>query len=118
MVKAGFKTFYLGFESKSLQWQKQTGAKVFSEELACAVEYLKAAGVESENITAYQILGHPDIVLQQLEESMYFITISQPCMRVRVDYELCDFTEIEMSKQCLIALYMTQRILHLSSRFK
>ena len=37
MVEAGFKTFYLGFESASVEWQKLTGSKVFSEELAnCA----------------------------------------------------------------------------------
>ena len=34
MVRAGFKCFYLGFESTSRDWQKQTGSKVFSEELA------------------------------------------------------------------------------------
>jgi hypothetical protein len=73
MVSAGFKTFYLGFESASLQWQKQTGSKVFSEELAQAVEKLLAAGADTANITAYQILGHPFIDIQELEESMRFV---------------------------------------------
>lgn len=73
MVKAGFKTFYLGFESASVQWQKRTGSKVFSEELARAVEYLIGAGAEPSNITAYQILGHPHIGLQELETSMRFV---------------------------------------------
>ena len=73
MVKAGFKTFYLGFESLSKDWQQQTGAKVFSEELAKAVENLLAAGADRQNITAYQILGHPAIDIQQLEESMHFV---------------------------------------------
>jgi len=73
MVQAGFKTFYLGFESASLQWQKKTGSKVFSDELATAVEQLKAAGAEPSNITAYQILGHPKIDIQQLEATMHFV---------------------------------------------
>ena len=73
MVRAGFKTFYLGFESASMQWQKQTGSKVFSEELAQAVEHLLAADAEPKNITAYQILGHPHIDIQELETSMRFV---------------------------------------------
>ncbi|MFC1633660.1 B12-binding domain-containing radical SAM protein [Planctomycetota bacterium] len=73
MVRAGFKTFYLGFESASERWQKRTGAKVFSEELAQAVEHLLAADAEPANITAYQILGHPHIGIQELEASMRFV---------------------------------------------
>jgi len=73
MVRAGFKTFYLGFESASAKWQTQTGSKVFSEELAAAVEYLKSAGADPQNITAYQILGHPKGDIQQLEQSMQFV---------------------------------------------
>jgi radical SAM superfamily enzyme YgiQ (UPF0313 family) len=73
MVRAGFKTFYLGFESASLEWQQQTGSKVSSDELAEAVKYLIAAGAVPQNITAYQILGHPQIDIQQLEDSMHFV---------------------------------------------
>ena len=73
MVRAGFKTFYLGFESASQQWQKRTGSKVFSDELAQAVQHLISAGAETANITAYQILGHPHIEIQQLETSMHFV---------------------------------------------
>jgi len=73
MVAAGFKTFYLGFESASEQWQKRTGSKVFSEELAQAVEHLLAAGAEPASITAYQILGHPHIGIQELEASMRLV---------------------------------------------
>jgi hypothetical protein len=72
MVQAGFKTFYLGFESASLLWQRRTGSKVSSDELAQAVEYLTAAGAEPASITAYQLLGHPNIDIQALEDSMHF----------------------------------------------
>ncbi len=74
MLRAGFKTFYLGFESASQQWQKQTGSKVFSDELVQATRYLIDAGAEPENITAYQILGHPHIDIQELEASMRFVS--------------------------------------------
>jgi tRNA A37 methylthiotransferase MiaB len=73
MVKAGFKTFYLGFESASQQWQQRTGSKVFSEDLQQAARCLIAAGAEPANITAYQILGHPHIDIQELEASMHFV---------------------------------------------
>ena len=72
MVRAGFKTFYLGFENASLQWQRHTGSKVFSDELARAVEHLTAAGAKPASITAYQILGHPQTDIQELEASMRF----------------------------------------------
>ena len=72
MVRAGFKTFYLGFESISEKWQKQTGSKVFPGELANAVRYLRNGGAAANEITAYQILGHPSTDVQQLEESMRY----------------------------------------------
>jgi hypothetical protein len=73
MVRAGFKTFYLGFESASIEWQRQTGSKVSSDELEQAVHHLFSAGADPQNITAYQILGHPQIDIQQLEASMHFV---------------------------------------------
>ena len=73
MVRAGFKTFYLGFESAEPQWQQCTGGKVFSEELGQSVKHLLAAGADAANITAYQILGHPGSDSQELEASMRFV---------------------------------------------
>ena len=73
MVGAGFKTFYLGFESASEQWQRITGSKVFCEELAQAVKYLRSGGAEPVSITAYQIIGHPQSDVQHLEASMRFV---------------------------------------------
>jgi hypothetical protein len=73
MVRASFKTFYLGFESASRQWQQSTGGKVFSEELAHAVDHLFAAGADPMEITAYQIVGHPDSDIQESEASMRFV---------------------------------------------
>ncbi len=74
MVRAGFQTFYLGFESSSEAFHSTTGSgKVVSAELAEAVSHLKAAGANPQNICAYEILGHPNISVQQLESSMRFV---------------------------------------------
>ncbi len=70
LAQAGFKSLYLGFESQSRQWQETTGSKVFAEEFAQAVCYLKEAGISGADITAYQILGHPKTDMQELEASM------------------------------------------------
>lgn len=72
MACAGFKTFYLGFESASEDFQKATGGKLVSRELADAVEALKTAGIPGSQITAYAMLGHPKSDIQQVEESMHF----------------------------------------------
>lgn len=73
MVVSGFKTFYLGFESASPGWQQATGSKVTSPEFAQAVSVLVQAGARRQNITAYQILGHPQADTQALEESMHYV---------------------------------------------
>jgi len=70
MTRAGFKTFFLGFESSAYEWQRRTGGKVYSEEFADAVRTLREAGASS--ITAYIIIGHPDSYEQDLESSIHF----------------------------------------------
>ena len=73
MAQAGFKTFYLGFESRSEAFHQQTGSgKVVSDELAEAVAHLKKAGADPSGICAYEMLGHPKADVQQLEPSMRF----------------------------------------------
>jgi len=73
MVRAGVKTFYLGFECARRQVQEATGGKVYSEELAEAVRHLTDAGADRALITAYQILGHPDMSAEDVEASMQFV---------------------------------------------
>ena len=72
MVHAGFKTFYLGFESAAYEWQKKTGGKVYSSELARAVDNLVQAGADPSQITAYLIIAHPHEESQSVEASMHF----------------------------------------------
>lgn len=70
MVAAGFKTFFIGYESTNPKWQRATGGKVYHEEFAHAVERLINAGADRHHITAYLILGHPQSNLQHVQQSM------------------------------------------------
>jgi radical SAM superfamily enzyme YgiQ (UPF0313 family) len=72
MVRAGFKTFYLGFESSAYEWQKKTGGKIYSDEFARAIDNLYEAGANLEDVTAYLIVAHPQGELQNVEDSMRF----------------------------------------------
>ena len=72
MVAAGFQNIYLGFESSAFEWQKKTGAKVYSDELARAVEHLVDAGADPRRIHAYLIVGHPKNDDQAIENSLAF----------------------------------------------
>jgi hypothetical protein len=114
MVRAGFKCFYLGFESTSRDWQKQTGSKVFSEELAEAVTNLKSAGAEPNNITAYQILGHPKTNVADLEESMRFVN------RLGIRGMLADFSPIPGTPDgelCSKWVDLTEPLMHNKTAF-
>lgn len=73
MVRGGFKTFFLGFESKAYQWQRRTGGKVYSGEFVRAIDNLVGAGADPSAITAYLILGHPHGDHQEVEASMRFV---------------------------------------------
>ena len=70
MVGAGFASFFLGLESASPSWQRSSGNKVNSDEFASAVSHLRAAGAQS--ITAYIIVGHPDLDNKVVEDSVRF----------------------------------------------
>jgi molybdenum cofactor biosynthesis enzyme MoaA len=72
MVAAGFKSIYLGFESTAYDWQRKTGGKVRSEEVAQAVDILRAAGFDPRQLHAYIIIGHPKSDEQQVEDSVRF----------------------------------------------
>lgn len=88
MIKAGFRSFYLGFESRAQEFQKQTGSKVLDNEFANAVKTLTAAGAAISSITAYLMLGHPRFEIQDVEESMDFVN----SLGVRI--MLADFSPI------------------------
>jgi hypothetical protein len=114
MVRTGFKTFYLGFESQSRRWQQSTGAKVYSEEFAQAVRHLTAAGADPNEITAYQIVGHPSSDVQELEASMQFVR------EVGVRGMLADFSPIPGTpdgEACRQWVDLAEPLLHNKSAF-
>ena len=114
MVRAGFKTFYLGFESKSEQWQRQTGAKVFSDELVAAAGHLIRAGACPKDITAYQVLGHPHMDTQDLEASMHFVN------SLGIRGMLADFSPIPGTpdgEYCSKYVDMAEPLMHNKSAF-
>jgi radical SAM superfamily enzyme YgiQ (UPF0313 family) len=68
MVKSGFASFFLGFESGAQVWQAATGGKVTACEFEAAVNYLREAGASA--IFAYILAGHPDSEAQEAENSI------------------------------------------------
>ncbi len=72
MVRAGFQTFYLGFESSAATWQRHTGGKVYAHELEQAVTHLVQARADLRQITAYLIIAHPHTDQQEVEALMHF----------------------------------------------
>jgi hypothetical protein len=97
MVAGGFKLIYLGFESTASGWQRETGGKVYADELANAVENLAQAGALPRQLCAYLILGHPRAREQELEASLrYAHSLGIRCMLAEfsplpqtADGELC-----------------------------
>ncbi len=72
LVRAGFRTFYLGFESASERWQEGSGGKVSAPDLRRAAENLLRAGADANRVTAYLLIGHPRHEAQDLEDSLRF----------------------------------------------
>jgi len=114
LVKAGFKSFYIGFESKAGDFQKQTGSKVFDEEFARAAQNLIEAGAEKSSITAYLILGHPKFEIQNIVESLKFVN------SIGVRSMLADFSPIPGTpdgKLCEKYIDMNEPLMHNKTAF-
>ncbi|MDP3980609.1 MAG: B12-binding domain-containing radical SAM protein [Chlamydiota bacterium] len=72
MVKGGFKSFYIGLESKSDRWHSKTGRKVHMYEFERAVSNLVESGVNPDHITAYILIGHPEGNISEVEDTMHY----------------------------------------------
>jgi radical SAM family protein len=88
LIAGGFKNIYLGIESNAFAWQKKTGGKVYSEELARAVENLLLAGADPCRRHAYLIVGPPSDNEQAVEDSMLF------AHRLGINVVLSEFSPI------------------------
>ena len=70
MIKAGFKTFFFGYESSSYEWHRKADNKVYFEEVANAVKTLFELGVGRKNVTLYTMIAHPEQSVEEAEESI------------------------------------------------
>jgi radical SAM superfamily enzyme YgiQ (UPF0313 family) len=114
MVQAGFKMFYLGFESSQNDWQKQTGGKVSADEFAAAVKNLLDAGADPKNITAYLIAGHPNSVVSDVESSAKYAN------KLGVRIMLTEFSPIPNTpdgRLCEKIVDMTEPLWHSKTAF-
>ena len=79
----GFKKIFLGFESSSFRWQKETGGisgdKTNTEQFKNAIATLKNAGFQGSDLTAYVMLGHPKQDVQEVIDSVNFVASCGAC---------------------------------------
>lgn len=109
MIEGGFKSIYLGFESRENEFQKQTGSKIFDNEFSNAIKNLVYAGAERQNITAYLILGHPKFEIQDVEESLKYVNA------IGIKSMLADFSPIPGTpdgKLCEKYVDMNEPLMH------
>jgi Radical SAM superfamily len=114
LIRASFKSFYLGFESSSGEFQKQTGSKIYDDEFANAIKTLITAGADINGITAYLILGHPRFEIQEIAESMKFVN------SLGVKIMLAEFSPIPGTadgKLCEKYIDLNEPLLHSKTAF-
>lgn len=69
LKRAGFTTVRLGFETAHKEWQRATGAKVYTEEYITAIRVLREAGFTAQEIGTYLLLGLPGQSLELVKEA-------------------------------------------------
>lgn len=92
MIKAGFKTFYLGFENICTDWHKRTGNKLTIDDFEKCIRYLKHFKIQPTNITAYIMVGHPLQSYEEVLESIQFIA------KFRIRISLAEYSPIPRTK--------------------
>ena len=70
MKKAGFETIRIGLESSSDDFHARTGGKTNLEAFYQAVENLKDAGFDRNQIGVYLLVGLPGQTVEQIEEDV------------------------------------------------
>jgi radical SAM superfamily enzyme YgiQ (UPF0313 family) len=69
----GFKTIRFGFETSDFKRQTETGGKVRNEELRNAVQHLRKAGYQTDDIGIYLLCGLPGQKAQEVRDSIEFV---------------------------------------------
>ncbi|HHT9124780.1 MAG TPA: B12-binding domain-containing radical SAM protein [Candidatus Brocadiia bacterium] len=70
---ANFKTIRLGFESSNVRRQNDSDNKTTNEQLAEALNNLRSAGFDSEEIGVYIMMGLPDETYEEILETIVFV---------------------------------------------
>ena len=73
MMKAGFRTLRLGFETSSPSLQETTGGKVTTQEFICAAGILKEAGFGPKEVGVYLLAGLPEQKFESVYDSIRFV---------------------------------------------
>ena len=92
MKRAGFVTVRLSLETVAPNRQKETGAKVFNEELISAVKNLKKAGFTKREIGVYLMYGLPGQGLDEVWQGVKFLK----SLNVRI--HLAEFSPLPMTQ--------------------
>jgi len=73
MRQAGFRTIRLSFESSHPDRQRDSSNKVSNDDLAAALDHLRAAGFGPQEVGVYVMLGQPEETLQEVIDSLVFV---------------------------------------------
>lgn len=73
LFEAGFKTLYLSLETVDPNVQKATGNKVTNNEFVKAVEFLKSAGFQNDQIHTYLLIGTQRDSFESVRQSIDFV---------------------------------------------
>jgi radical SAM superfamily enzyme YgiQ (UPF0313 family) len=72
LLRSGFKTIRLGFETSSPLLQEKTGGKVTNEQFQRAVRNLARAGYSQNQVGAYILAGLPGQCAEEVEETIRY----------------------------------------------
>jgi radical SAM superfamily enzyme YgiQ (UPF0313 family) len=73
MYRSGFKTIRLGLETAAFAHRNTLDSKVTAKEFSKAVDHLKAAGFNKEQVGAYLLWGLPGQTLEEVEASIEIV---------------------------------------------
>jgi molybdenum cofactor biosynthesis enzyme MoaA len=93
LFRAGFKTLRLSLETIDRRRQHQTGGKVTSDEFQQAVEALKKAGFQGNQIGVYLFVGLAGQTLEETEATVRYVH------RQGLLVNLCEFSPIPGTRE-------------------
>ena len=93
LLRGGFKTIRLGFETSNQETQIETGSKVDNASFQKAIQHLKMAGYSGEEIGVYIMVGLPGQRVEEAEQSIAFVKESG-AKPILVEYSPVPYTPL------------------------